>query len=164
MTPEEAEARIARLRAAPRHVKAASGWATLLGLVTLLRLCASAYAGQLTYVKALLFGCLALGLFWYWGVSLLDRSRWGFVTLVALAALPLVGMVTAAVHLFGILAERQADVQPGDALVGVTGLGQLLVTGVLFRHLLAAETRDYVWKEPAEPAAAAGRAPEDGST
>jgi hypothetical protein len=149
MTTEDVEAHVSRLRAAPRHVKAASGYAALVGLLTLLRACASAYAGQFPYAKALLYGCLALGLFWYSGMSLLDRSRWGFVALVGLAALPLLGVFAAAVHLLRLLVEGQAGPQLGDALVGATGLGQLLVTCILFRHLLAAEMRSYVWKKPA---------------
>src|SRR5262249_11873317 len=105
MTTEDVEARIARLRDAPRHVKAANTWATLVGLATLLRACASAYAGHLTYGKALLFGCLLLVWFSYCGFSLLNRSRWGFVTLVVLAALPLFGVFAAAVHLLRLLEE-----------------------------------------------------------
>ncbi|HXG09417.1 MAG TPA: hypothetical protein VNK04_06480 [Gemmataceae bacterium] len=149
MPPEDVEARRAQLRAAPRHVKAASGFATLVGLFTLLRACASAYAGQLTYGKALLFGFLLLGLFWYCGMSLLDRSRWGFVALTGLAALPLFGVFAAAVHLLRLLVEGKAAAELGDALVGVTGLCQLLATLILFRHLLAAETRHYIWKKAA---------------
>ncbi|TMQ28865.1 MAG: hypothetical protein E6K70_26480 [Planctomycetota bacterium] len=148
MTNEDVETRATRLRAAPRHVKAASGYATLVGILILLRGCASAYAGQLPYGKVLLYGCLALGLFWYCGMSLLDRSRWGFVALVGLAALPLLGVFAAGVHLLRLLIEGQAGPQLGDALVGATGLGQLLVTCILFRHLFAAETRSYVWKRP----------------
>lgn len=147
MTTEDVEARIARLRAAPRHVKAANTWATLVGLATLLRACASAYAGHLTYGKALLFGCLLLVWFSYCGFSLLNRSRWGFVTLVVLAALPLFGVFAAAVHLLRLLEEGNAGVELGDALIGIAGLCQLLATCLLFRHLLAAETRVYIWQK-----------------
>src|SRR5258708_39550269 len=109
MTPEEVEARMARLRAAPRHVKAANKWAVLIGLFMLLRVGASAYAGQVTYGKALLFGCLALGMFWCCGMSLLDRSRKGFVVLAVLAALPLFGVFAAAVLLFRLMGGLQGD-------------------------------------------------------
>jgi hypothetical protein len=150
MTKEDIEARIARLRAAPRHVKAANTWATLVGLTTLLRACTLAYAGHVTYGKALLFGCLLLVWFCYCGFSLLNRSRWGFVVLAVLAALPLFGVFAAAVHLLRLLVEGKAGVELGDALIGIAGLCQLLATCLLFRHLLAAETRTYIWKKAAE--------------
>jgi hypothetical protein len=71
----------------------------------------------------------------------------GFVTLAVLAALPLFGVFAAAVHLLRLLVEGKAGVELGDALIGIAGLCQLLATCLLFRHLLAAETRVYIWKK-----------------
>jgi hypothetical protein len=132
-------------------VKAANGWATLLGLATLLRVCASAYAGQVSFGVGLLFGCLLLGLFWYCGMSLLDRSRWAFVAIIVLSTLPVLGILAAAVHLLRLLVEHQADIQLADGLVVLSFLCQMAVTCVLFRYLLAAETRNYIWTQPAQP-------------
>jgi len=134
------------MRAAPRHVKAAGWFAALIGLVNLLRLCAYAYADEVTVGKALLYGGLGLVFFWLAGLSLRDRSRWGYVIAAVAAALPLLGLFASAVHLLRLTLENAAAIDVRIALVGIAGLVQLAVTCILFRHLLASETRQYVWK------------------
>jgi hypothetical protein len=142
------QARMARLRAAPKHVKAAGGYAALLGLVSLLRACAYAYAGRIFLGKALLYAVPMLLVFWYSGFSLRDRSRWGFVVLAVLALLPLFGMFVASVHLLRLVVEGTVAANRGEAVVGIAGLCQLIVTGFFLRHFLASETRRYVWTAP----------------
>lgn len=150
MNREEIEA---RLRAMPRHVIAVNGYAMLLGLVTWLRVVASAYAGQMTYGSALVAGFVFFVLYRRCGISVMDRSRWGFLWLVVLAALPLVGIFVTAYRLLHQLASDAAGLNRNAVVVGAAALVELVVTGILFRHLFAPETNRYVWSKPAEPVA-----------
>jgi hypothetical protein len=142
---EQVQERIAQMKNAPRHVKAAVLWSLALGMVALGRFLATAYAGRLTWGKAALYGGLLLGWFFLNGYSLYERSKWGFVALVAMAVLPVLGILGLSVHLVRLTLEGTLTANWPDTIVSVMGLLQLVITCILFRHLLSKEVREYVW-------------------
>jgi len=149
MSPQESEARVAEFQRAPRHVKAAAGFAALLGVVILIRFLATAYARGSPFGKTTLFGLLALAVFVSLGSSLYGRKRWAYIALAVFAALPLLNLLGTSVHLLRLTIERAAGSQTPETFVSVVAVCQLVVTCVLFRHLLGSETRAYIWKTPA---------------
>jgi len=150
-TPTEAEkqARIAQVKNAPRKVQMAVLFAFALGIVTFLRVLARAYAMHLSLGKGTFYGLLLLFWFLLAGGSLYSRSRWGYVGLLALTAIPLLGLFTLAVHFLRMALEGTLTVSWPETIHCLVALAQFVTTCVLFRYLLAREVRDYVWKLPA---------------
>ena len=143
---EQIQARIAQMKNAPHHVKAAALWSAAFGMVTFVRFMASAYAGRVTFGKAALYGGLILAWFFFNGHSLYDRSKWGFGAVLGMALLPVLGVLGLSVHLLRLAVEGTLTANWPDTIVSVTGVLQLVVMCVLFRHLLSKQVRDYVWK------------------
>jgi hypothetical protein len=153
MSPQESEAyarELQRLQRSPRHVKAAAGFAALLGVVILIRILATAHARGSPFGQTALFGLLAVAVFVSTGAALHERKRWAYVGIAILAALPLLNLLATSVHLLRLILERAAALKSPETFVSVVALCQLVVTCVFFRHLLASETRKYVWKTPAD--------------
>lgn len=146
MSRDQIEARIAELRAAPPHVKKANFYAVLFGAAWLLRGLATAYAGNMPWGNAVLFGLLIVALCWYWGLSLLGRGRWSFILLMLFAGVPVVFLLAMVVRLVRPFLEGQLEAPAGDMAIGVAALCQLLAGGMLLRHLFATQTWDHVWK------------------
>jgi hypothetical protein len=152
ITPQERETYVADFQRAPRRVKAAAGFACLLGIIILLRFVATGYAGRMPFGSAALFGLLVFAVFVGNGCALLGRKRWAYVALAILAALPLLNLLAASVHLLRQTLEGTAASNIPESLINIVALGQLAVTCVLLRQLLASETREFVWKaRSAEP-------------
>ncbi len=147
-SPEE-QARLEEFKTIPRPVKAAAGWGALLGIVILIRVLANAYAEKRPFGSAAWYGLLFLAVFLCNASALLGRKRWGFVALAGFAVLPMLNMLAGSVHLLRLVLERSPALQSRGTLVNVAAACQLVVTCVLFRYLLASETRAYVWKTPA---------------
>jgi hypothetical protein len=145
-SPQE-QAALRKFRNIPRHVKSAAGFASLLGIVILIRFLAVAYTGRFTFGKATFYGLLWFGLFLSCGMALFDRKRWGYISVAVFAALPVLNLLATSVHLLRFTLEGKTSNTP-ETYVSVVSVCQLVVTCVLFRHLLASETRAYVWKTP----------------
>jgi type II secretory pathway component PulF len=148
ISPQARDARLDEFKRAPRHVKASAGFAALLGVVILIRFFATAYAGRMSFGRATWFGLLVLAVFVSLGSSLYGRKRFAYITLAVFAALPLLNLLATSVHLLRLARERAVTWNNPETLVSVVAVCQFVVTCVLFRHLLASETRNYVWKTP----------------
>jgi hypothetical protein len=146
MTEDEKQARIAQFKNAPRKVQMAALFAFVLGIVTLLRVLARAYVMHLSVGRAVLYGFLLLFWFLVAAGSLYSRSRWGFVGLLALTVIPLLGLFTLSVHLLRLTLEGTLTVSWAETIHCLVALAQFVMTCVLLRFLLAREVRDYVWK------------------
>ena len=120
----------------------------MLGIVILIRFLAIAYTGRFTFGKATFYGLLAFGLFLSGGIALFERKRWGYISVAVFAALPVLNLLAASVHLLWLTLEGKVSNTP-ETYVSVVSVCQLVVTCVLFRHLLASQTRTFVWKSPA---------------
>jgi hypothetical protein len=148
-TEEEKQARIAQIKNAPRKVQMAALFAFALGILTFLRVLARAYALHLSVGRGVFYGLLLLFWFWVAGGSLYSRSRWGYVGLLALTAIPLLGLFTLAVHFLRLSLEGTLAVSWPETIHCLVALAQFVTTCVLVRYLLAREVRDYFWKLPA---------------
>jgi hypothetical protein len=141
----------AQMRAAPPRVKSASNWASALGLVTTLWMCVWAYDGGETLGKGLVARFIFFALLWYNGMTLLRRSRAGFVVLSLLAAYLAFCGIMAVVRSFRLPAEAMGGASYVWLIAGM-GTGVISVSGILFRYLFSTETRRYVWAKPGEEA------------
>jgi len=150
ISPQERNARLEEFKRIPRHVKAAAGFAALLGVVILIRFLATAYAGRMPYSRATWFGLLVMAVFVSNGPALFARKRWAYIADAIFAALPLLNLLATSVHLLRLVLERTVVWNNPETLVSVVAVCQLVVTCVFFRHLLASETRKYVWTTPPE--------------
>jgi hypothetical protein len=73
----------------------------------------------------------------------------GFIGLLALTILPLLGLFSLSVHLLRLALEGTLTVSWPETIHCLVALTQVVTTCVLFRYLLAREVRDYVWKPAA---------------
>ena len=149
MTEEDKQARIAEFKNAPKKVQMAALFAFALAIVTLLRIIARAYAMNLSVGKGVFYGFLLAFWFFLAGGSLYSRSRWGFVGLLLLTVVPLLGLFTLSVHLLRLALEGTLTASWSETIHCIVALAQFITTCVLFRFLLAREVRDYVWKPAA---------------
>jgi hypothetical protein len=148
MTKEE-EAKIAEFKKSPKFVQLAALIAFALGLITVLRMPAAAYAAHLSVGRAFLYGLLMFFWFFMCGASLYGRSRWGYIGLVAFSLLPLLGVFTYSIHLLRLALEGTLSASWPETIHCLACVVQLIMTAVLFRYLLARQVRDYVWKPAA---------------
>lgn len=147
MTEEEIQARITELkRNTPQKVQIAVLIAFVLGVVTLLRAVARSHAMHLSIGKGAFYGFLLLFWFFVAGGSLYSRSRWGFIGLLALTVVPLLGLFTLSVHLLRLALEGTLILSWSETIHCLVALIQFITTCVLFRYLLAKEVRDHMWK------------------
>ena len=149
MTKEEEQAKIAELRKTPKFVQFATMVALALGLITVIRMPAGAYAAHLSVGRAFLYSLLMF--FWYFtcGTSLYSRSRWGYIGLVIFSLLPLLGVFGWTIHLLRLTLEGTISASWPVTIHCSVCVVQLIVTVILFRYLLAGQVRDYVWKPAA---------------
>ncbi|MGZ4962567.1 MAG: hypothetical protein ACXWC8_08450 [Limisphaerales bacterium] len=146
MTEEEKQAKIAQLKKVPKPVQLAVLVGLALGLVTLVRMPLAAYAMHLSVGKGIFHGLLMLSWFFVSGVSLYTRSRWGYVGLVAVAVLPLLGVFALSIHLLRLTVEGTLAASWADTTHSAVAALQLITTIILFRYLLARQVLSYVWK------------------
>lgn len=93
----------ALLRSCPKRAHVAALLASLVGVFFLLRFCATAYAGNLAFGKAVLYGCLVLGLLVMNGLSLVGTSRPGYVILALASLVPMLDLLAQSLHLVTLL-------------------------------------------------------------
>ena len=149
MAEEEKQAKIAELKKIPKPVQIAALFALALGLVTLVRIPAAAYAAHLSVGRAILYGLLMLSWFFMCGASLYTRSRWGYVGLAAVSLLPLLGVFGLSIHLLRLILEGTLSASWPVTVHCSVAVVQLITTIALFRYLLARQVRDFVWKSAA---------------
>jgi hypothetical protein len=147
MTDEEKQARIAEFKKIPQQVQMAAFVAFALGIVTFLRVLARSYAMHLPIGRGAFYGFLLLFWFFVAGASLYTRSRWGFIGLLALTVIPLLGLFTLSVHLLRLGLEGTLTVSWPETIHCLVALAQFVTTCLLFRFLLARQVREYVWKK-----------------
>jgi hypothetical protein len=149
MTEDEEQAKIAELKKAPLKLQMAVLFACLLGILTILRVLARAYAMHLSLIKGLVYGFLLAFWFFLAGGSLYSRSRWGFIGLFAWTVIPLFGLLGLSVRLLRLTLEATLTVSWPDTILCLVAFAQFVATCVLLRYLLAKDVRDYVWKSSA---------------
>jgi hypothetical protein len=151
MTEEEIQAKMAELKKVPKPVQFAVLFALALGLVTLIRMPAAAYASHLSVERAFLYGLMMLVTFFVCGVSLYNRSRFAYVFLAAFSILPLLGLFGLFLQLVQIMLQRALVANWPEAIHGLIAVVQLITTCFLFRYLLAKQARDFIWKPATGP-------------
>ena len=147
MTEAEKQARVAELKKIPQKVQITTLVAFALGVVTFLRVVARSYAMHLPIGKGVFYGVLLLFWFFVAGASLYSRSRWGFIGLLALTVVPLLGLFTLSVHLLRLTLEGTVTVSWPETVHCLVALAQFVTTCTLLRYLLARQVREYVWKQ-----------------
>ncbi len=149
MTEEEKQAQIAEFKKIPKPVQIAVLWAFALGLITLVRMPAGAYAMHMSVSKTFFYGLLMLFWFVVAGSSLYKRSRWGYLGLIVLSLLPMLGVFGRSLHLLRLILEGQIASNWPETILCVVCFVQFLTTLVLFRYLFSKGARDFVWKPAA---------------
>jgi hypothetical protein len=145
-TLAEQQALIAEFKKIPRRVQMAMLFAIALGILTCFRVLARAYAMHLPIGRGVFYGFLLLFWFFVAGGSLFSRSRWGFLGLIALTVVPLLGLFTLSVHLLRLALEGALTASWPETIHCLAALAQLVMTCVLLRYLFARQVREYVWK------------------
>jgi len=149
-TSEEKEhSRIAEFKKIPQKVQLAALFAFALGVTTFLRVIARSYATQLPIGKGVFYGFLLAFWFFVAGGSLYSRSRWGFLGLLALTTIPLLGLFSLSVHLLRLALEGTLTMSWPETIHCLVAFAQFVTTCVLFRYLLDRQVREYVWKPAA---------------
>jgi hypothetical protein len=149
MTEDEKQAKIAELKKIPRKVQLAVFTAFLLGLITFVRFIVGFYASHRPIGKGVFYAFLMLFWFFIAGSSLAARSRWGFIGLLVLVALPIVGIFGLSIHLLRLALEGTLAADWPETIHCAVALAQFVMTCILIRYLLARQVRDYVWKPAA---------------
>lgn len=142
----------AQMQAAPKRVTYACSVAWLLGFILALRVL---LVGTMSVGKSLPFVALILFNFIFGGMSVLSRSRIGFVLLVFFAALPLPGSFAYSIHLLVWPLTGESQTALRSFSTGLFGLAQFTLIVYLLRNLFSREVLAYVWKrtQPIGPAA-----------
>ena len=146
MSEEQKQTSIAELKKVPQKVQAAAFFAFVLGIITFLRVLAHSYATHLPIGKGIFYGLLMLFWFFIAGGSLYTRSRWGFMGLIVLTGIPLLGVFTFSVHLLRLLLEGTLSYNWPETIHCMVALVQFVTTCALFRYLFSRQTREYFWK------------------
>jgi hypothetical protein len=87
-----------------------------------------------------------LGLFVTNGLSILNRSRLGYVLVASFAILPLLGSFGAAVHLVALFVSGAWRDEHTGVIAGFVAIFLLGIITYLFISLLSKEVRAYVWR------------------
>ncbi len=143
-TSPDTQARIAELKNAPVRVRRVAGVGALLGLILLLRFCASAFAGHLTWGRAIASGIVQFLLFWFLSFSVQDRRWWGWWSLLVLIILHIRGTLGHTMRLVRITIERGLAAHGREIAFDVVGVAQFIVNGLLLWLLFSKDVRDYV--------------------
>lgn len=147
--PTDREQILQKVRNTPKRVFWAVYLSVLLGVLLVVRAAILQVTAGTFSGKSLLFTALTVGFFAFNGLSLLGKSRFSYVLLVAFTLLPALGALAGAVHLLALLATGEIASGPSDSIVSFVSLLQLLVIVGLFICLLSRTTRSYVWSGPA---------------
>ena len=99
--------------------------------------------------KSLLFAVIQFAFFTFNGLSLLTKSRWGYMLIAIFALLPLLGSFAGALHLLALLTTGRIAVNLSETIASVLAVLQLVVIVTLFISLLSSATRSYVWSNSA---------------
>src|SRR5205809_1741218 len=99
------EARIKELRTAPVGVRRLALFGTLLGLLILLRFCASAFAGHVGWGRAIFSALAQFLLVWFLAISAQARLQWAWLALVGFIALHLWGVLGHTMRLLRVTLE-----------------------------------------------------------
>ena len=99
--------------------------------------------------KSILFAVIQFAFFTFNGLSLLTRSRWGYMLIAIFALLPLLGSLAGALHLLALFTTGRIAVNLSETIASVLAVLQLVVIVTLFISLLSSATRSYVWSSSA---------------
>ena len=100
--------------------------------------------------KSILFAVIQFAFFTFNGLSLLTKSRWGYMLIAIFALLPLLGSFAGALHLLALLTTGRIAVSPSETTASVLAVLQFVVIVTLFISLLSSATRKYVWSSSAD--------------
>lgn len=100
--------------------------------------------------KSILFALIQFAFFTFNGLSLLTRSRWGYMLIAIFALLPLLGSLAGSLHLLALLTTGRIAVNLSETVASVLAVLQLVVIVTLFISLLSSATRSYVWSSSEE--------------
>ena len=153
-TSPDVEARIKELRTAPVKVRRLSLFGTMLGLTIVLRFCASAFAGHVSWGRALFSGGVQFLLVWFLSVSAQARLRWAWWVLIGFTCLHLWGVFGHTMRLLRVAIEGGLPAHGREAVFDLAGVSQLVISGVLLWLLFSREVRGYILSRIAEPGAA----------
>jgi hypothetical protein len=143
-TSAEIEARTAELKNTPAPVKRVFGLGTLVGCILLLRFCASAFAGHVTWDRAIFSGAVQLVLIWFLSFSVLDRRKWAWWGLAALIVVHMWGALGHPMRLLRVAIEGTLAAHGREIVFDAVGLAQFLTSGILLGFLLSRQVRCYV--------------------
>jgi hypothetical protein len=145
MTKEELEAKVAEFKNVPRQVKAAARWSLALGAAVVLRFLAYGQSGRMTRGGVAILSAIVLLFFWAEGLALYRRSKQGFVLLLVLAILPLLGVFGLAIHSLRLTLEGSSTTSSYGVLHWASCVVQLVATPVFLCYLLSKTVRTQVW-------------------
>jgi hypothetical protein len=143
-TSPEIEARIAELKSAPVRVRRAAGFGTMVGFALLLRFVASAFAGHVSFGRAIVSGIAQFLLFWFCSFSVQDRKRWAWWALLGFCVLQAWGAVGHLMRLARVTLEGGLLAHGREAVFDVVGTVQFFLIVIVVCLLLSRDVREYV--------------------
>ena len=100
--------------------------------------------------KSILFAVIQFAFFTFNGLSLLTRSRWGYMLIAVFALLPLPGSFAGQSDTLALLTTGRIAVNLSETIASVLAVLQFIVIVTLFISLLSSATRKYVWSSSEE--------------
>jgi len=137
---------IAQIKNAPAQIKRAAQVATLLGLLLATRAIILAIGENRLSVKQFVYSAIFIGFFATNGVSLLQKSRAGFVLLLIFGSIPILGSLAGGLHLLVLVFTGAFLNRVSETVVSVICVLQLLAIVVLLVSMLSSAARSYIWE------------------
>lgn len=142
----------------PAKLKTSVNYAILLGLLEAGRFSMAFFVGQITLLKALFYAGLLFFVFFSNGLSLINRSKLGYIAILAFSLLPALAILNNVAMLLALIMKGTVFSTPGFTTLGLISCIEVWVVGYLIFNLISLEVRNHVWGEPK-----VGREPEASS-
>jgi len=151
---DEKEILRAKLRATPRSVFLSVKFSGALAILMTARILWTYQQAGKPLSRGLFYAGLVSLMLVANGISLLNKSKMGYVVILVFGALPALGSFVLAVHAFTLVfVGTRADDQIG-LVTSLIGSLQFVTIVALLTTLLRREAREWVWKDVAEVPAA----------
>ena len=147
---DEKEILRARLRATPRSVFLSVAFSGALAILMIIRILWTYQQAGKPLSRGLFYAGLAGFMLIANGISLLNKSKMGYLVILVFGALPALGSFALALHALNLLTTgNRAEDQIG-LVTSLIGLLQFVTIVALLTSLLRREARNWVWKDAAE--------------
>jgi hypothetical protein len=147
---DEKEILRARLQATPRSVFWSVFFSGALAVLVTIRILWTHQQAGKPLSRGLFYAGLVAAMLIANGISLLNKSKMGYVVILVFSVLPALGSFALGVHAFTLMIVGNRAEDPIGLVTSLIGLLQFVTIVALLTTLLRREARNWVWKDAAE--------------